>query len=30
MLGRVVVIVVLILVVFWLIGAMMRNRTRRR
>ena len=30
MLGRVVVIVVLILVVFWVIGAMMRNRTRRR
>jgi hypothetical protein len=30
MLGRAVVLLVLIMVVFWLIGIMMRGRTRRR
>ena len=30
MLGRVIIIVVLILVLAWIIGVMMRGRTRRR
>jgi flagellar biogenesis protein FliO len=30
MLGRAIIIILLILVVAWLIGGMMRGRTRRR
>jgi hypothetical protein len=30
MLGRIVIIVILLLVVAWLIGGLMRDRTRRR
>ena len=30
MLGRVMIILILVIVVFWLIGGLMRGRTRRR